>query len=415
MGLEVNVQVYCKLQGLWARGRVVAVEPECLVKLQDGRLISPSDLQSCSHILRVPRYPVGAYVHCKMDSRRWAAGRVVSHSFEEPGHPSSEVYPYQVKLKQGGLLIYVLEDNDALITDRQRASPCSPANVCDQQCPQWWAEPGNDGQGHGIPCTLGLASLAFEIDLDEDVQVPDHEMSPRNAQTSALHLGLTESEVFRRRGKASVQPSHKVMRVSRYARRRCMFVAAADSCRQGLSEDFACHKRTANLLPRLTIACGRCLCRASGRKASAERGFGVESKVGFDKHHHLSFCSMRAHGVERGGQRLIICVGQLAGCSETGDLAMQKPQSEQTNSSFASGQLPESAQEGANSKNIATTIRLSMSGGLSKSWRKCLDECFVPKPDRASKKMGNLSGPSSCCTFSLIFGEDKDRVCSQAE
>ena len=107
MSLEVNVQVYCKLQGLWERGRVVDVEPECQVELQDGRLISPSDLQTRRHILRMPRYPVGAYVHCKMGGGRWAAGRVVSHSFEEPGHPSAKIYPYQVKLKQGGLLIYV--------------------------------------------------------------------------------------------------------------------------------------------------------------------------------------------------------------------------------------------------------------------------------------------------------------------
>jgi len=135
---EVGSDVYCKYQGCWTKGRVVAHhwkdpdEPKSVhpyqIKLDNGRLIyAPVDDEKC--INRVPRFDVGSYVQCLLNSRlapascvvkndedgidceEWATGRVVAHHYEEAGVP---LRPYQVQLEDGRL-IYAPTDDDAVI------------------------------------------------------------------------------------------------------------------------------------------------------------------------------------------------------------------------------------------------------------------------------------------------------------
>ena len=187
-GLGANV--YCRFEGLTVKGRVVALEaragPEWplhrkhsktgavftyRIELTSGRVIyADDDDDACVHV--VPRYAVGACVHCNVGKGEWAAGRVAAHSHVEPGSPYP--YPYLVKLRTS-TLIYIRRDDDEHIRD---------------EVPTIAAGPGE----HALCCSMGLAALAFEFDCDDQFEATDHELSPPNAQSCTLHLGWTESE-----------------------------------------------------------------------------------------------------------------------------------------------------------------------------------------------------------------------------
>lgn len=196
---EIGANVYCSVHGLLSAGRVVAhhapvslegfmhrqpalpEDPDLVhpyqyqIELMDGRTIFVND-DADAGVHRVPRYQVGADVHCNIGNGKWAAGRVVAHSHLEPSSDGSparrRLYPYQVKL-HAGRLIYIPRDNDQLIMD---------------EAPTIAADHGE----HALSCTAGLASLAFEF--DDEFEVTSHELSPRNAQNCTLHLQWTESE-----------------------------------------------------------------------------------------------------------------------------------------------------------------------------------------------------------------------------
>lgn len=125
---ELGAEVYCNYQGLWTRGvvachhyrlsdRASAVYPY-QVRLEGcGRLIyAPDDDDSCIH--RVPRIAVGAFVECNLGEDNWVPGRVVAHSYEEPGH--RQPYPYQMELLDGDL-IYAPADDESFIRDTSPA------------------------------------------------------------------------------------------------------------------------------------------------------------------------------------------------------------------------------------------------------------------------------------------------------
>ena len=135
------------------------------IELTNGQIIyADDDDDACVH--PVPRYAVGAYVHCSVGNGEWAAGRVVAHSNVEPdfNHP----YPYQVKLRSGQLF-FVQRDNEEQIRETAPTIAAGPAE-------------------HARCCYMGLAALAFEFDRDDQIEVtPD-------AQNCTLHLGWTESE-----------------------------------------------------------------------------------------------------------------------------------------------------------------------------------------------------------------------------
>ena len=57
------------------------------------------------------RFEVGARVLCKLGALKWAKGRVVRHSYEEP---EGVFHPYQVRLDDGAL-IFASQDHDGYI------------------------------------------------------------------------------------------------------------------------------------------------------------------------------------------------------------------------------------------------------------------------------------------------------------
>jgi len=123
---ELGAEVYCNYLGLWTRGFVVrhhyrltdGTSAVYQVRLEGcGRLIyAPVDDDTCIH--RVPRMAVGTFVECNLGEDNWAPGRVVSHSYEEPGH--EQPYPYQMELLNGDL-IYAPADDASFIREAPAA------------------------------------------------------------------------------------------------------------------------------------------------------------------------------------------------------------------------------------------------------------------------------------------------------
>ena len=81
------------------------------VRLMDGQFIYALQDNEAS-ITLVPRFEVGAYVKCNVGNEEYAVGRVVAHHYEGPGRT---VYPYQIKLQDGGL-IFASADDDFCVT-----------------------------------------------------------------------------------------------------------------------------------------------------------------------------------------------------------------------------------------------------------------------------------------------------------
>ena len=60
------------------------------------------------------RFAIGAEVACNMGDE-WAEGRVVQHFYTQRGFPSGYCAAYQVKLNDGGRLIFAPRDHDGFI------------------------------------------------------------------------------------------------------------------------------------------------------------------------------------------------------------------------------------------------------------------------------------------------------------
>ena len=67
-----------------------------------------------------PRFPVGAAVECNLGEGEWARGKVVKQYWRGGNQPwESPAHPYQIRLLDGGELIYAPADDDELIRAAQ--------------------------------------------------------------------------------------------------------------------------------------------------------------------------------------------------------------------------------------------------------------------------------------------------------
>lgn len=143
----IGTRVECNLGIHWERGTVMRLNYQVdggaympyQVRLDSGNMIyAPEDDDSVirregTMQLTDPalRFGVGDRVECVSDSgdgsRRWYAGAIVGLHYHEPRFGEGKTAPYQVKLDEGGRLIFVTIDNDEAIRREAGASGILPA------------------------------------------------------------------------------------------------------------------------------------------------------------------------------------------------------------------------------------------------------------------------------------------------